>query len=46
MTQRQPGYVIKMIAKPGNGDLLRTLATAGMVQANAGGTWVHCQVDG
>jgi|GEM_PF-1179854 hypothetical protein len=41
----QPGYVIKMVAKPGNIDLLRKLATDGMRIANPGGTWVHCIVD-
>lgn len=41
----QPGYVIKMIAKPGKGDLLRKLATDGMRIANEGGVWVHCLVE-
>ena len=45
MTEGQPGYVIKMVAKPGNGDILRRLVTDGMAQANTGGTWVHCLVD-
>jgi hypothetical protein len=45
MTENQPGYVIKMVAKPGNGDILRKLVTDGMAQANTGRTWVHCLVD-
>ena len=45
MTESQPGYVIKMVAKPGNGDSLRKLVTDGMAQANTGGTWVHCLVE-
>ena len=46
MAESQPGYDIKMVAKPGNGDTLRRLVTDGMTRANAGGTWVHCLVDG
>ncbi len=45
MIEGQPGYVIKMVAKPGNGDTLRKLATDGMRIANEGGTWVHCNVE-
>lgn len=41
----QPGYVIKMVAKSGNIDLLRKLATDGMRIANPGGNWVHCVVE-
>ena len=41
----QPGYVMKMVAKPGNIDQLRKLATDGMRVANASGTWVHCVVE-
>ncbi|WP_207799073.1 putative quinol monooxygenase [Taibaiella soli] len=43
--KNQPGYVMKMVAKPGNGDLLRKLVTDGMLIANEGGTWIHCLVD-
>lgn len=42
--KKQPGYVIKMVAKPGKGELLRKLATDGMRIANEGGNWVHCIV--
>ncbi|AKD54862.1 putative quinol monooxygenase [Spirosoma radiotolerans] len=45
MMNRQLGYVMKMIAKPGYGDTLRKLATDGMRIANQGGTWVHCRVE-
>src|SRR4051794_8575815 len=41
----QPGYVMKMVAKPGKGDTLRKLATDGMRIANEGGMWVHCLVE-
>ena len=41
----QPGYVIKMVARQGNIDLLRKLATDGMRLANPGGNWVHCVVE-
>ncbi|WP_025864268.1 putative quinol monooxygenase [Prolixibacter bellariivorans] len=44
-TKRQPGYVMKMVAKPGKGKLLRKLATDGMRIANEGGNWVHCLVE-
>lgn len=45
MNAKQPGYVIKMVAKPGKGDLLRKLATDGMLKANENGNWVHCLVE-
>jgi hypothetical protein len=45
MTNKQPGYIIKMVAKPGYGDTLRKLATDGMRIANEGGNWVHCSVE-
>lgn len=43
--EKQPGYIIKMVAKPGKGDLLKKLATDGMRIANEGGIWVHCLVE-
>ena len=41
----QPGYVIKMVAKPGKIDLLRKLVTDGMRITNKNGNWVHCFVE-
>lgn len=46
MAKSQPGYVIKMVAKPGRGDTLFELATKYIKQSGASDTWVMCAVPG
>lgn len=42
--KKQPGYVIKMVAKPGNGSILFKLATDYIKQSGASDRWVMCSV--
>ena len=45
MLQDQPGYVIKMRAKPGTGDKLFELCTAGMEKSSASDPLIICRED-
>ncbi len=46
MAESQPGYVIKMVAKPGRGDTLFELATKYIKESGASDPWVMCAVPG
>lgn len=46
MSKSQPGYVIKMVAKPGSGNTLFDLATNYIRQSGASDRWVMCSVPG
>jgi quinol monooxygenase YgiN len=45
MIQDQPAYIIKMRAKPGNGDKLFALATEGMKKSDSSDLFVMCRED-
>lgn len=44
--QNQPAYIIKMRAKPGSGDKLFELATAGMVKSGVSDRYIILREDG
>jgi hypothetical protein len=44
--QDQPAYIIKMRAKPGMGDKLFKLATAGMEKSGSSDRFIICREDG
>ncbi len=43
--QQQPAYIIKMRAKPGHGDKLFELSTAGMEKANCSNRYIIARED-
>lgn len=43
--QDQPAYIIRMVAKPGQGDRLFELATEGMVKSNSSDRYIIARED-